>query len=166
MAGELYLCPCCAAHLRVPPELHVMRCDNCSAELAFIESGGVSGLALLPPVGEVPYSTPAQRGARTHKSFDAGALLANRRDLLLRRALRSHARWSGVFVLCMAAVVSVFAVGIGGGRELFTGSREHQELAALAMLGAMLTLPIVAYVALYFQGRSRLALEQARRWSS
>ncbi len=165
MSPDLHLCPCCAAHLRVPPELHVMRCDNCSAELAFIVSGGVSGLALLPPIGDVPYSTPAQRGARTQQPFDAGALLATRRDLRLRSALRSHARWSGIFLLCMAAVVSVFAVGVGGGRELFTGSREHQELAVLAMLGAMLTLPIIAYVALYFQGRSRLALEQARRWT-
>ncbi|MCC7508336.1 MAG: hypothetical protein IT464_03055 [Planctomycetes bacterium] len=165
MSPDLYLCPCCAAHLRVPPELHVMRCDNCSAELAFIVAGGVSGLALLPPVGDVPYSTPAQRDARRHQTFDAGALLASRREVLLQRALRSHARWSAVFVLCMAAVVSVFAVGIGGGRELFTGAREHQEVAALAMLGGMLTLPIVAYIALYFQGRSRLALEQARKWS-
>lgn len=166
MSPGLHLCPCCAAHLRVPPELHVMRCDNCSAELALIVSGGVSGLALLPPVGEVPYSTPAQRGTRTHVAFDTGALLADRREQRLRRALQSHARWSGVFVLCMAAVVSVFAVGIGGGRELFTGAREHQELAALALLGAMLTLPIAAYVALYFQGRARLALEQARKWST
>ncbi len=166
MHGDLQLCPCCAAHLRVPAALHVMRCKNCDAELTLIDSGGVRGLALLPPIGgDVPYSTPEQRAGRNRLPFDGSELLFHRRRLLHTRASRRHAAWSSVFLLSVCAFALTCVVGIGGGRDLLGEHGGRHELSALALLGAMMALPVLGYFALYLQGRARLALEDARKWS-
>lgn len=162
MAAGLHLCPSCACHLRVPDELDLMRCNNCDAELAFIESGGVRGLALLPTIDTaVPYSVPQQH---TRKAFDGGELLQLRRSLLHARASRRHALWSGVFLFTVASMFAAFGAGYLGGHKLLQEEGQTGETAALALLGAIMAMPILAYLALYFQGQARLALEEARKW--
>jgi hypothetical protein len=161
MAGDVQLCPCCASHLRIPAELHVMRCNTCDAELVLIQRGGVSGLALLPgDENIVPYSHPMQR----NHHFDGRELLDFRRALVLRAATRRQAVWAGLFFLTLGLLAGTIAVGLFGAGRFVQGSREQLEGAALALLCAMTGLPIFAYTALYFQGRARLVRESVRRW--
>jgi hypothetical protein len=159
MAADLHLCPCCAAHLCVPDGLTAMRCNNCDAELLYIESGGVRGLALLPAIGNVPYSVPQQR-ARSR--FDGSELLHLRRSLLLSAARRRRVLWNTVFFFSVASLFAAFVVGYIGAQELM--HPEASDAAVLALFAAILGTPILAYVALYFQGRARLAQEEARKW--
>jgi hypothetical protein len=158
MTTDLQLCPCCAAHLRVPAQLHTMRCNTCDAELVALNEGGVRGLALIP--GVVPYSHPDQRA----RNFDGRELLNFRRGHLLQAANRSEARWGGMFFLTLGLLGGAFLVGIGAARGAIDGDRETLEACALALLCAITAVPILAYTALYFQGRARLVRESVRRW--
>lgn len=161
MAADLHLCPCCAAHLRVDARLHTMRCDNCDAELVYLNEGGVRGLAFVPPFeGIVPYSHPAQR----HGHFDGHAFLEYRRALVTLDAERKQRFWSRLFFGTVALLMAVFVTGLAGVDQLVQGPKENVENAALMFLTAITTLPIFAYVALYFQGRARLVREHAARW--
>jgi hypothetical protein len=161
MAGDVQLCPCCASHLRIPGELHVMRCNTCNAELVRIMQGGVRGLALLPgDEGVIPYSHPLQRS----RHFDGRELLEFRRTLVLSAAARQQAVWGGLFFVTLGLLAGTVAVGLFGAGRFVEGSRDQLEGAALALLCAMTGLPIFAYTALYFQGRARLAQESVRRW--
>ena len=161
MAIDLHLCPCCAAHLRVDSRLHTMRCNNCEAELVYLNEGGVRGLAFVPPFeGVVPYSHPAQR----HGHFDGHAFLAYRRALVTMEAQRQYRFWSRLFFVSVALLMGVFVAGMAGVDQLVKGPTENVENAAFMFLAAITTLPIFAYVALYFQGRARLLRENAERW--
>ena len=165
MMPELQLCPCCAAHLRVPPQLHVMRCNNCDAELVFISEGGVRGLAYLPDVsGIVPYSDPAQRGRTIHGHFDGRELLDFRRGIVLADAARKQRFWGGLFFGSMILLLIAAFTGIFGAEFVAHGPKENVEASALAFLAAFLSLPLIAYMALYFHGRARLARESVHRW--
>jgi hypothetical protein len=159
MTGDIQLCPCCAAHLRVPDQLHVMRCNSCDAELVFIRQGGVRGLALLPDV-VTPYSDPKQRS----RHLNGRELLEFRRGIVLQSAARSHALWSGMFFVTLGMLSSAVMLGLAGAGHVASGSREQVEVAALTFLCALTGLPILGYTALYFQGRARLARESVRRW--
>ena len=159
------LCPCCAAHLHVPEGLHVMRCNTCDAELTLVASGGVRGLVLLPPVQtRAPYA-PGGIAPRTHEPFNGSELVFLRRRMLQAGAVRRYRIWRGVFLATVAALTATLLVGFIGANELFGDPRAHNETAALAFLGAFLSLPILGYIALYMQGRARLAVEEARKWS-
>ena len=164
-APEL-LCPCCAAHLQPPPELHLMRCDNCHAELALLKSGGVSGLVQLPPVVSVPYSTPRQRAARQHGTVDADALVAARRAARHDSATASLSNWTIALRVMIVTGVLAAAVGVSAFKALASLRRSADvELAVLIMLGAVLALPVIVFVGLCFQGKARMAREEARKWS-
>jgi hypothetical protein len=65
----------------------------------------------------------------------------------------------------VCAFAATCVVGVGGGRDLFAEHGGRHEMSALALLGAMMALPILGYFALHLQGRARLALEDARKWS-
>jgi hypothetical protein len=161
MAGDIQLCPCCASHLRVPEELHVMRCNTCDAELVRIVQGGVRGLAVLPhDEAVVPYSHPKQRS----RHFDGRELFDFRRALVLQAAARRQAVWGGLFLVTLGLIAAAVAVGLFGAGRFVQGSHEQLEGAALALLCAMSGLPVFGYVALYFQGRAKLARESVRRW--
>jgi hypothetical protein len=161
MAADLHLCPCCASHLRVPEQLHVMRCDNCGAELVFLHQGGVRGLALLPALETpVPYSDPRRR---VH-NIDGHALLESRRAVVLQAAERKRRFWSAMFFACMALLGLTVFTGLGGADTLLHGSKERLETSVLLFMGAVVTLPVLAYVALYFHGRAKLVAESVRRW--
>lgn len=161
MAVDLHLCPCCASHLRVDTRLHVMRCNNCEAELVFVNAGGVRGLAFVPPYdGVVPYSHPLQRQGQ----FDGQSFLEYRRALVTLDAERRQRFWSRMFFATVAILVAVVVAGMASVDQLVQGPKEHVETAAFAFLTAIATLPVVAYVALYFQGRARLVREQSARW--
>lgn len=164
MNSTAHLCPRCAAHLRVPPQLDVMCCDYCDAELVFIADGGVRGLAVLPNVDHVvPYSDPRQHPSG--RSFDARELLENRRTAVLLDARRRHSFWSGLFWGCLLVLLSTGFVGAVAVHTLFSGAREAIELSALAALMAMVLLPVLGYVAVFFQGRARLACVSVSRWT-
>ncbi len=163
MTAQTHLCPCCAAHLRIPAALHAMRCDNCDAELVYVAEGGVRGLALLPSLAAtVPYSDPARP---VHgRSFDGSELLYLRREVLLKGAERSFRLWSSVLtviVMLMVGAMGVCALGMYGVVE--NRGRDETELAATAFLVAVMALPVLGYVALYFQARARLVRERIRR---
>jgi hypothetical protein len=158
MTTDLQLCPCCAAHLRVPAQLHVMRCNNCDAELVALNEGGVRGLALLPDV--IPYSHPDQRP----QNFDGRTVLNVRRDGVLQAAARSEARWGGMFFVTLGLLAGTVVLGVLGAGGVANGPRDKIEVSAMAFLCSLTGLPILAYVALYFQGRARLARESVRRW--
>jgi hypothetical protein len=161
MADDLHLCPCCAAHLRVDVRLHVMRCDNCDAELVFLRQGGVRGLAMLPPFeGIIPYSHPAQRQGH----FDGREYLSFRRALVSIEAERARRFWSRLFFGAVALLTAMVVGGVAGVDLLLQGPRERAEDGALLFLTAISTLPILAYVALYFQGRARLAHETMKHF--
>ena len=161
MAADLHLCPCCAAHLRVDSRLHTMRCNNCEAELVFINEGGVRGLAFVPPYnGVIPYSHPAQR----HGHFDGRAFLDFRRELVMLDARRRQRTWSRLFFGSAVLLATVFVAGMASVDQLVHGPKENVEAAASVFLTAVATLPIFAYVSLYFQGRARLVRENAERW--
>lgn len=158
MTTDLQLCPCCAAHLRVPQQLHTMRCNTCDAELVYVDQGGVRGLAMLPDIA--PYSHPEQRP----RNFDGRDLLAHRRGRVLEAANRSEARWSGMFFLTLGLIAGAFMIGLTGAQGVADGARDNLEVSALAMLCAMTAVPILGYTALYFQGRARLVRESVHRW--
>jgi hypothetical protein len=164
MKPELQLCPCCAAHLRVPPQLHVMRCNNCDAELVHVDEGGVRGLALLPQVHEViPYSDPAQRrGAPVQ--FNGRDLLCYRRGIVVRNAARKEAFWALLFFASMGLLAFTAVAGLASGRSLVAGPKETLEASAMGFLAAFMALPLIAYTALYFHGRARLVRESVSRW--
>ncbi|MCC6465953.1 MAG: hypothetical protein IT463_11495 [Planctomycetes bacterium] len=164
-APEL-LCPCCAAHLQPPPELHLMRCDNCHAELALLKSGGVSGLVQLPPVVSVPYSTPRQRAARQHTAVDADALVAARRAVCRESAARMATRWNAALRLMVVIGLMVGSFGYKAFVSLYKVEQSKDiENAALVIMGTFMALPVIVFVGLYFQGQARMAREEARKWS-
>ena len=161
MAADLHLCPCCAAHLRVDARLHTMRCNNCEAELVYINDGGVRGLAFVPPFeGVVPYSHPMQRQGH----FDGRAFLDYRRALVTLDAERKQRFWARMFFVTVAILMAVVVAGIASVDQLVQGPKENVESAAFVFLTTIVTLPIFAYTALYFQGRARLVGEHANRW--
>ncbi len=161
MAPDLHLCPCCAVHLRVPEQLHVMRCDNCGAELVFLYQGGVRGLALLPALeAPVPYSDPRRRP----HNIDGRDLLESRRTVVLQAAENKRRFWSALFFGCMTLLGATVVAGLVGADTLLHGSQKQLETAVLAFVGAVFTLPVLAYVALYFHGRAKLVAESVRRW--
>lgn len=162
MAPDLHLCPCCASHLRVPDRLHVMRCDHCDAELVFIREGGVRGLALLPALETpVPYSDPRRRP----HNIDGHDLLESRRAVVLQAAERKRRFWSALFFGSVALLGTTVLAGLGGADTLLHGSQKQLETAVLAFVGAVFTLPLLAYVTLYFHGRAKLVAESVRRWT-
>lgn len=164
METETHLCPCCAAHLRVPRELSLMRCNNCNAELTFIDTGSVRGLAMLPRMdANIPYSDPAQRAAACN--IDGSELVLLRREVLLRDARRKHRLWSGFFLAVTFLFLGTIAVGVAGAGKVLSGARNHteMELAATTFLLAVTVLPILMYVGLYFQGRARLIKDKIER---
>lgn len=161
MSPDLHLCPCCAIHLRVPEQLHVMRCDNCDAELVFLREGGVRGLALLPALETpVPYSDPRRRPSH----IDGRELLESRRATVLLAAERKRRFWSALFFGCMTLLGATVVAGLAGADTLLHGSKERLETSVLAFVGAVVTLPVLAYVALYLHGRAKLIAESASRW--
>jgi len=161
MAADLHLCPCCASHLRVPEQLHVMRCDNCDAELVFLHQGGVRGLALLPALETpIPYSDPRQRP----HNIDGHALQESRRAVVLQAAENKRRFWSALFFGCITLLDATVLAGLGGADTLLHGSKEQLETAVLAFVGAAFTLPLLAYVTLYFHGRAKLVAESVERW--
>lgn len=165
MTPELQLCPCCAAHLRVPSALHLMRCNNCEAELVAINQGGVRGLAYLPSVdGVVPYSVPAQRGRIIHGHVDGRELLEFRRRIVVEQAERKQRFWSSMASGTLALLALACVTGVAGLHFVGGGPRATAEIAALAFLGSFVSLPLIAYVALNFHGRARMAAEAANRW--
>jgi hypothetical protein len=163
MRINVHLCPCCAAHLHVPAELHAMRCNSCDSQLVFVERGGVRGLALVPEVGrEVPYSVPSQR--KPHSKINGASLVAERRGEVLARA-RSMARyWHSVFMICVvSALIMPFVVAYASW-DLLSGRSANPTTEMAWLLCGMLLFPILSYVALYFQGRASLAADKVRRW--
>jgi hypothetical protein len=137
-----------------------MRCNNCDAELVYIEDGGVRGLAYLPDIsGIVPYSDPAQRGRVIHGNFDGRELLEFRRGILLRQAAMVERFWGGLFFGSLVMVVIAAMIGIFGAEFVAHGPHASAEVSALAFLGAIVSLPLIAY-----HGRARLARESVRRW--
>lgn len=162
MAADLHLCPCCATHLRVPDRLHVMRCDNCDADLVFLQEGGVRGLALLPALETpVPYSDPRRR---VHANLDGRGLLESRRAAVLLAAERKRRFWSMLFFGSVALLGLTVFTGLRGADTLLHGSKERLETSVLLFMGAVVTLPMLAYITLYFHGRVKLVAESVRRW--
>lgn len=163
MFNELHLCPCCAAHLRVPAQLQAMRCNQCDGELVFINQGGVRGLALLPNVDHVvPYSDPRQRVSG--EPFDGRRLLEERREVLLRDAFVRHAKWAGLFRSVLVLLLAAGGATAMGMNQVLNGPRESIEVAAMMFLGGMVMIPLLAFVALHFQGRASMCAEQIKRW--
>jgi hypothetical protein len=163
MHTKLHLCPCCAAHLQIPPRLNAMRCDYCDAELVFISEGGTRGLAMLPNVEHiVPYSDPRQ--CASGRPFDGRVLLESRRGAVLQHAERRFQFWAGATRICLLLLAVAGGAGYAGARAMFSGDRETLELAALVALLAMLSMPLLGYIALHFQGRAQLVRESVSRW--
>lgn len=165
MTTNVHLCPCCAAHLRVPVELHVMRCNSCDADLVWISNGGVRGLALIPtPETAPPYSDPAQWHRRANtRALDGRQLVDTRKQQALHALGVKRAIWAGLFWSCVVLFVGAIGCGLGGFAGLLRGGK-HVEGPALAMLLAVMILPLLSYVALYFQGRVRLLADRMRRY--
>ena len=160
MSAELHLCPSCACHLRLPARLTAMRCNSCNAELVLIDEGGVRGLAMLPTShGVIPYSHPGQRG-----SFNGRALLTERRAAVMALAKRRQFFWAALFFGSVVLLAAILGWGVLAGRGISSESHAEVEHAAFAFLMAMITLPILGFTALYFQGRARLMGEEATRW--
>lgn len=166
MRADILLCPCCASHLRPPPELRLMRCDHCRADLAMIHEGGVTGLAIVPAVGDVPYSTPAQRDRAVADPMDVRALVADRRVIRHVAALHRLARWSLVLWATVGVTALAATAGATGFYALLNRNEAHLENATLAVLGAIIVVPMLAYVALFCQGRLQLARAEVMKWSS
>ncbi|MCA8918007.1 MAG: hypothetical protein KDB32_02930 [Planctomycetes bacterium] len=163
MNFELHLCPCCAAHLRVPQSLNAMRCNNCDAELLMLNEGGVRGLALLPNVDHiVPYSDPRQR--TDHVAFDARELLESRRLLILEDAQRKHSRWVGLFFGCLILLIGTATAGAIGANTVLHGDAANIQAGAAFFLLALTFAPLIAYTAVYFHGRAQLVRASVRRW--
>ena len=168
MMNPLHLCPCCAAHLRVPAELHVLRCNSCDADLVWLNQGGVRGLALVPPpVSAPPYSNPDQWARRANaRPFDAQRFVTLRRTEALVALGRKRAMWAGLFWLCAIAFAVVAGCGMGGFAGVLQDRGGDTQGAVLAMLVAVMVLPLLSYVALYFQGRARLLAESMKRYEA
>jgi len=151
--------------LRVPVELHVMRCNSCDADLVWVSNGGVRGLALIPaPETAPPYTDPAQwrRRANAHP-LDGGQLVAVRKQQALQVLAIKRAFWAGLFWSCVLLFVGAIGCGLGGFAGLLRGGKQVEGPAS-AMLLAVMILPLLSYVALYFQGRVRLLAERMRRY--
>ena len=163
MNADLHLCPCCAAHLRIPERLHAMRCNYCDAELVFVDQGGVRGLAMLPNVDHIiPYSDPRQRA--TGQPFDGRELLLSRRLAVLQDAQRRFRFWhSWTLVSFMLMAVSVCA-GMVGANALCTGDKENLQTLALVVLLSMVCVPLLGYVTAFLHGRAQLVRESVSRW--
>lgn len=166
--NNLHLCPCCAAHLRVPSELHVLRCNSCDADLVWINRGGVRGLALVPtPVNPPPYTDPAQWARRAAvRPFDAQGFVDLRRTQALAALGRKRVFWAGMFWLCALAFAAVAGCGLGGFAGLLHDKGRDTQTGVLVMLVAVMVLPLLSYVALYFQGRARLLAESMKRYQA
>lgn len=166
MRADILLCPCCASHLRPPAGLQLMRCNQCDAELASVQGGGVRGLALLPAVGDVPYSTPQQRARIARESVDTAALVADRRSLMLLSATRRLLRWTMLFRATAGLAAAVLTVGATAMYALINRPDTNLENATLAVLGAIVVLPLLGYTALFFQSRAALARAEVIKWTS
>ncbi|MBX3461085.1 MAG: hypothetical protein KF696_14155 [Planctomycetes bacterium] len=166
MRADILLCPCCASHLRPPAGLQLMRCNQCDAELASVQGGGVRGLALLPAVGDVPYSTPQQRARISREPVDTSALVADRRSLMLQTATRRLIRWTTLFRVTAGLAAAVTTVGATGMYALVNRPDTNLENATLAVLGAIVVLPLLGYTAMFLQSRAALARADAAKWAN
>ena len=140
-----------------------MRCNNCEAELLFVDRGGVRGLALIPRAdGPVPYSIPSQV-SEPKRHFDAEELIARRGREVLGELRRARRAWRTAFsVTAAGAMVSItgmlctlFAAAESAGR--------HADWIPGLFLAATGLAPILFFVALYFHQRMQLAGEKIRR---
>lgn len=168
MTTDVHLCPCCAAHLRVPAELHVLRCNTCDAGLVWVNRGGVRGLALVPaPAESPPYSDPVQWARRAAaRPFDAQGFLHDRRTQALATLGRKRVFWAGLFWTCAIAFAVVAGCGMGGFAGMMQNRGRNADTGVLVMLVAVMVLPLLSYVALYFQGRARLLAESMKRYQA
>lgn len=166
MMNNVHLCPCCAAHLRVPAELHIMRCNACDADLVWLDRGGVRGLALVPPpVEQPPYTDPVQWQRRSAaKPLDAPLFVNQRREAALAALGRRRAFWAAAFWFCAILFVAAAGSGLGGFASLLRHPGRDAEAPVIVMLLAVVTSPLLSYVALYFHGRARLLAENMRRY--
>lgn len=166
MTNNVHLCPCCAAHLRVPADLHVMRCNTCDADLVWLDRGGVRGLALVPaPVTQPPYTDPQQWQRRSNaRPFDGAAFVDLRRAEALRALSRQRVAWAIAFWHCALFFVVTAGLGLGGFASLLRSHGRDADASVMAMLLAVMILPLLSYVALYFQGRARLLAERMQRY--
>jgi hypothetical protein len=133
-----------------------MRCDHCDAELVAISEGGVTGLALLPKL-PTPYSHPGQRAA---SMVDGPELLYWRSRYIVQTAQRKRAFWRGLQLLAIGAAVVCVLVTWSGVRGLAAARDADVERFAICALGGICSLPLLAYLIAYFQGRARLVHEQ------
>lgn len=166
MRADILLCPCCASHLRPPPELRLMRCDHCRADLAMIHEGGVAGLAIVPAIGDVPYSTPEQRTRPAHQPVNTAELLSGRRMCRLAAARRRLTRWTTLSWITVTLGAAIVSLGATGMYALVHRTDTNIENATLAVLAAMIALPVLVYVALFFQSRGALARAEVVKWKS
>jgi hypothetical protein len=167
MHSGVYLCPCCAAHLRVPPELHSFRCNTCDALLVHMNRGGVRGLAQVPEADGplVPYSVSSQR-AGLKPQFDTAGLVNSRTRQQYHRALHVESFWR--FVMFCAAVPLVIGPGVMlfGWLGLVADDPKWADESLVVLLFAALVWVCCGYVARYAHQRLQFAKAGVRLWES
>jgi hypothetical protein len=149
MSNPANLCPCCAAHLRIPDGLTTLRCDNCAASLVFVHSGGVSGLLLLPSDSPVPYSDPRF----SSRLLDGVELARESWRAVLFRKLRKRSAFAFVFSI-FASLAGFSALGsLAALHEVANADRHTLEGATAMFLGGLSAIPVLGFVAAFFWDR-------------
>lgn len=137
-----------------------MRCTHCDAELARVQEGGVTGLALLPKL-PVPYSHPNQRVGTS--IVNGPELLFWRSQFIIEAAKRERLRWRVMQLVTGGAILACALLVFSGFRSFLSAPDSQIEACALQAMGGLCTLPLLGYVLFFLQGRSRLVTEHMQR---